>query len=222
MDQKHDQYEASAKATEQLLATEAAEMSLKQPRGSDIAVEETADGITLTVPPAGIWEGSQGFLHFGLCWMGVTAIVTGVLVFCDGGPTGQELILAILFVGLLWIVGFGLLIGAISLAGRRAELIVSGDQLLAFQTGFVRDKRQKWMKQEILEIRSGLIDTDPTNFGEALAKMLNLVPMELQIIPVKGDKFSMLSGRDAEELRWVAAKLRQLLRIEGKGKDAVR
>jgi hypothetical protein len=37
--------------------------------------------------------------------------------------------------------------------------------------------------------------------------------MELQIHPVGGKKAGFLSGRDNEELRWVATRLRRALKV---------
>ena len=44
--------------------------SLKQPNSSPIEVEEAADGVTLQVPPQGIWRGSKGLFVFSLFWNG--------------------------------------------------------------------------------------------------------------------------------------------------------
>ena len=39
-----------------------------QPAGSKITIERFPDGLTITVPPTGIW--SQGLFVFGLIWNG--------------------------------------------------------------------------------------------------------------------------------------------------------
>lgn len=191
---------------QQLMTPEDAEppVSLKQPDESDIEVEEAADGVTLKVPPAGVWEGSKGLLVFSIFWNGFMAIVTGAFVFSNDGPKGKDLFIVVPFFGLFWAVGIGLALGAINMGKRRAVLAVVGDRLLALQTGIFGGKRQQWQKEEILEIRSG-----PSGMT------VNDVPvLELQIVPVTGSKFGMLSGRDETELRWVAAKLRHALRIK--------
>lgn len=183
-------------------------VSLKQPDESDIEVEEAADGVTLKVPPAGIWESSGGLVVFSVLWNGFMAIITGAMIFAGGdGVKGQDLFIVVPFLGLFWAVGIGMALGAINAGKRRAVLAVVGDRLLALQTGIFGGKRSQWQKDEILDIRSGPSGVE-----------VNDEPViELQIVPMKGKKFGMLSGRNEEELRWIAVKLRHALQMKLQG-----
>jgi hypothetical protein len=208
VEQREGRLEKPAIEVQQILTPEDAEppVNLKQPDESDVEVEEAADGVTLKVPPAGIWEGSSGLAMFSIFWNGFMAIITGVFVFADG-PKGKDLLIAIPFFGLFWAVGIGMALGAINIGRRRAVLAVVGDRLLAMQTGIFGGKRSQWQKEEILDIRSGPSGVE-----------VNDEPViELQIVPMKGKKFGMLSGRNEAELRWLAVKLRHALRMKLQG-----
>jgi hypothetical protein len=184
-------------------------VDLKQPDESDIEVEEAANGVTLKVPPAGVWEGSGGLLIFSVFWNGFMAIITGAMIFADG-PKGKDLFIVVPFIGLFWAVGIAMALGAINIGKRRAVLAVVGDRLLAMQTGIFGGKRQQWQKEEILDIRSGPSGVE-----------VNDEPViELQIVPMKGKKFGMLSGRKEEELRWIAVKLRHALQMKLQGESS--
>ncbi|MBL8794509.1 MAG: hypothetical protein JNM56_11430, partial [Planctomycetia bacterium] len=207
VEQREGRLEKPAIEVQQVLTPEDAAMLEEdppQPDESDVEVEEAADGVTLKVPAAGVWAGSKGLMFFSFFWNGLLTVITAAFLFANDKPKTKDLLILIPFFGLFWAIGIGLLLGAINMGKRRAVLAVVGDRLLALQTGIFGGKRAEWRRDELLDIRSG-----PSGME------VNDVPvMELQITPLKGKKFGMLSGRDEVELRWLAAKLRHALRFQ--------
>src|SRR5688572_15315297 len=48
----------------------------QQPAGTSITIERFPDGVTIHVPPAGVWRGSSGFFAFALIWLGITGPIS--------------------------------------------------------------------------------------------------------------------------------------------------
>lgn len=178
----------------------------EQPAGSKIILEQSADGVTLTVPPAGIWRGSKGGFFFSLLWCGFMTVFTSIIVGAAFGDVkGREnLLVFFIVIPVFWGIGIAMMLGAINMGKRRAVLAVVGNNtLLAMQTGIFGGKRQEWQRDQIADIRPG-----PSGME------VNDIPvMELQIQPSQGKKFCMLAGRDQEELAWLATVLRRALRV---------
>src|SRR5438445_13884268 len=67
-------------------ADEAAEMEGEafpppaQPAGSQIIIERFADGVTIKVPPAGLFGGTQGLFVFAIVWNGIIGVITAVML----------------------------------------------------------------------------------------------------------------------------------------------
>jgi len=169
----------------------------EQPAGSKVVREEQAGGITLTVPPAGIWRGSRGLFVMSLCWCAFMAFFSAVTL--GAGAPLPFLLFSLLF----WGVGIAMLLGAINMGRRRAVLAVVGNNLMVLQTGLFGSKRQHWDGEDLDDICTG-----PSGLA-----MSNVPVLELQIHPKKGSKFGLLAGRDDNELAWLATELRRGLRI---------
>jgi len=171
-----------------------------QPPGSRIKVEERINGLMLFVPPAGLWRGSSGLFFFALLWCGFMAVFT-TLMFSAGlkgavwAPLG--------FLAIFWAVGFGLMAYAIKMGRSSATLTVEGGQLLIALKSPFGIKQWQWNRAEIADIRA-----------EASGMKSNERPViNLQIHPITGKKTGVLAGHDPEELRWIAARLRQALNV---------
>jgi hypothetical protein len=181
--------------------------ALQKPAGSNITLEEHADGVTLHVPPAGLWKGSKGLFAFSLLWNGFMTIVTGGFVWAllAGGAGHLDALIFVAFIAAFWAVGLGLMLAGINMGRRCAVLgVVGNDHLLVLQTGIFGSKRREWDRGQLEEIRAG-----PSGIET------NGVPIiELQIIPRRGKKVGLLAGRENDELHWLAAVLRHSLRLD--------
>lgn len=179
---------------------------LDKPPGSTIELNEHADGITVEVPPAGLWRGSGGLFVFSLIWNGFMTVFSGFFVygmfFGDARMDVGGMALFVLVIVVFWAVGTGMFLAAVNMGRRRAVLGVVGRRsLLVLQTGIFGAKRHEWDRDQIADIRAG-----PSGMT------MNDVPViELQIVPTTGKKFGLLAGRDKDELYWLAQVLRRAL-----------
>ena len=177
----------------------------QQPAGSPIRLEPRSDGLTLTVPPMGVWKGSKGLFFFALLWCGfmvvfTTAVVLGFRQGVKAGPWPM-LVFAMVF----WAIGLGLLAGAVNMGRRRALLVVDAAGLRVAQAGLFSAKRWEWRREVIADLRAGPSGTS-----------VNDRPvLELQVHPRAGKKVGLLAGREDEELRWMATQLRRALGFQG-------
>jgi hypothetical protein len=170
-----------------------------QPEGSPIQVEEYPTGVTLTVPPAGVWRGGKGLCFFGLIWCGIMSVISLAAIF--GTPEDEiPWFVYLIFVG-FWAIGAAILLGGINMGIRRAVLAVVDDSLMVLQIGLFGSKRREWTRDQIDRIVCG-----------ASGMEVNDRPvLQLQIHGNSRGKFSVLTGRDDAELRWIAATLRRAL-----------
>lgn len=173
-----------------------------QPAGSRAVVDEDANGLTITLPPAGLGKGTKGMFAFAVIWCLITAGVTAA--FAVGFVNGQVddglwIVAAVL--GLFWLLGVGMLLCSYQMGRRRAVLAVVGGRLMVMQTGPLGSKRREWPWDEVARIAVG-----PSGMA------VNDVPvLELQIHAKAGRKVGLLAGRDEAELHWLATRLRQRL-----------
>jgi hypothetical protein len=184
----------------------------EQPAGSRAVLEEAADGgVTITLPPAGLWRGSKGLFAFALCWNGFIALFTAVIVgiFVFGKPVRGADFGALAIFGFVivtfWAVGAGLMLGALQLGRRRAAVAVVADRLLALQSGPLGTKRREWRREELDRVAVG-----PSGMTVNHSPIL-----ELQVHAHDGTQLGLLAGRDADELYWIATRLRRALRLGG-------
>jgi hypothetical protein len=193
---------APVEVVEKTLANENDDNVPEQPAGSRVQVEEHTAGVKLTVPPAGLWRGSKGFILFPLFWCLLTAVFT-LATLSPGTQKESPVWMIILLLLVFWAVGLGMLAGAINLGRRTATLTVEGGRLRAETKGLFGTKQQEWSRGEIAALRA-----DASGM-----KVNNRPVIELQIHPVAGKKVGLLAGRDERELRWMATRLRQSLNV---------
>jgi hypothetical protein len=178
-----------------------------QPPGSRAVLEEHADGVTITLPPAGVWRGSKGLFMFSLLWNAIMAVITamvvGIHIFADQpqGPDAGGALLFGLVITLFWAIGAATVLAAVNMGRRRAVLAVVRDRLLVLQTGLFGTKRREWERAEVRHVGVG-----PSGLS------VNERPvLELQLRPREGAQVGLLAGRDEEELHWIATRLRRAL-----------
>ncbi|HEY1375525.1 MAG TPA: hypothetical protein VGF55_01965 [Gemmataceae bacterium] len=175
-----------------------------QPAGSRVVVEDAIDGVTITVPPVGIWRAARWMLVFGLLWCAVMALFSSFFVrgLLAGKVAGRAW-LPVLVLPVFWAVGLLFLLGSINMGRRRAVLAVVGDRLLVLVKGPFGAERREWPRADLRRI-----DVGPSEM------VVNNVPVpELHIQPVRGKMFGLLAARDPDELRWLAARLRRALKL---------
>jgi hypothetical protein len=180
------------------------EKPLQQPPDSQITVEHFPDGLTINVPPAGLWRGTQGLFPFAILWNGFMSVFTPVLLVGIFGNKAQEqsaYLIVPALLSLFWLVGIGLLLGSLNMGRRRAAIAVTGGTLMVLQTGLFGSKQRDWGQADVENIRAA-----PSGM-----EVNNKPILELQIYGLRSGKFALLAGRRDDELFWIASELRAAL-----------
>lgn len=184
---------------------EPAEPMPEEPAGTNITIERREEGISIRVPPAGLWKGSKGLFLFAVLWNGFCSIfvvfaVLGALGIVEGDGDLPSWALP-LFILPFIAVGVGITLVALNMGRRHAEIVTAYDALLIIRHTIFGKKVAEWAAEQIAEIGVGSSGME-----------VNDVPvMELQVLPRDGKKFGCLSQLDAEELDWIAGELNAAL-----------
>src|SRR3954447_2841129 len=94
------------------------DIPLAQPAGSQVAIERFADGVTIKVPPAGLFGGTQGLFVFAILWNGIIGVITAVMLaafFGKGAKADESVWIAPAILSIFWLVGIGVLLGSINM-----------------------------------------------------------------------------------------------------------
>ena len=177
----------------------------RQPAGSNAVLRPVADGLTLVLPPRGVWKGSAGYLSFGLLWVGMMILLNVFAYFII-----REIIAYIcvtVFMVVFSGVGWAMLFASINLGRRKAVLEVSAGRLTLSVHGPFAKKRHEWSLADIVRIHCG-----PSG------RTTNGIPHMALSIQSKGEPSAThLQERDPVELRWIADVLTaELQRVKGK------
>jgi hypothetical protein len=177
---------------------------LEKPANSPAVLESRTDGVTITIPPVGLWRGSSGLFFFALVWNAIIAIITFcLLVAIASGNAQGDLWAPLLFLIPFWLIGIGVGLAAYHMGRRHAVFAVVGDTFMVIQQGPLGTKRGEWNCDDLTDIGTG-----PSGME------VNDQPViELQIQPKTGKKIGLLAGRDTAELEWIATMLRHSLRL---------
>lgn len=185
--------------------------NLEQPTGSQVIVEANDVGATINIPPAGIWRGSKGLMSFGIFWTIFVGIITVTLAVSAINDSSSLEIIPFFILIPFWGVGVGMIVAGINMGKRKAILDIVGDTLLITRQNIFGTKQHEWTRDQITSIRVG-----PSGMEVNKKPVLNL-----QIHTLKTDaksdkdteKLGLFAGRDEDELRWLAAVLRQQLHM---------
>jgi hypothetical protein len=175
------------------------------PPGSAIGISRFDDGITIRVPPAGLWRGSRGLFLFALFWNVFVLLLSIVMTsawLAAADEDGEWWVLP-LVLSIFWAVGIGVLLAAINMGRREAGLAVAGGTLMVMQTGLLGTKQREW----------ALADVAAIQVGPSGMKVNGVPVMELQIHDNHGGRMGLLAGRSDEELAWLAYELSQAARV---------
>ncbi|MBP89455.1 MAG: hypothetical protein CMJ64_22555 [Planctomycetaceae bacterium] len=187
-----------------------------QPADSIATIERRPYGITIDIPPAGIWKGSRGLTFFAVIWNGFLSIFITVIVLSmtgaievEGDKPGW---LMLLFMIPFLAVGVGVALAAINMGRRHATIATADDLVMVVRHSIFGKKTHEWSADKIDEIKVG-----PSGME------VNDVPvMELQIHSRSHKKFGCLSQLDQDELAWISGELNQALTIRRPDSAVVR
>jgi hypothetical protein len=138
---------------------------------------------------------------FALVWNGFMTVFTSAVV-CGGlnaenQPDETALWVFPLVLSLFWVVGIGMLLAVVNMGRRRAMFAIAAGKLLVMQQGIFGTKQREWAVDEIDNIATG-----PSGM-----KVNDRDVPQLQIF-ASGEKLGLLTGRDTQELEWLACELR--------------
>jgi hypothetical protein len=182
-----------------------------EPPGSWV-VCENAEGLTLTLPPAGCWPGSNGLFGIGLVCLGFVGVIFGLKA-AFGEEFNRGWGALCLSMAPFILVGIGALLIGIHMGCRRAVLAVIGDRLLASQTGLFGSRRGEWCRAELTDVRPGWEPPACPLLHRNLLATYRDLTLRLQICSRDGKKFGMLAAQGEVELEWLATMLRRSLRL---------
>jgi hypothetical protein len=172
-----------------------------QPPDSKIRCEQGNGRQLFVIPPAGLIKGSKGLFVFSVIWCGFIGVIAGFALF--GNHDKSEFWIPTLFFLVFLAVGVGMMLGAIQMGRRRAMLSAGRDGVSIVVAGIFGIKRWDWTEGQVAFIRTG-----PSGM-----EVNNQPVIELQIHPANGKKKGFLAGRNVDELKWLATRLRQELAV---------
>ncbi len=179
--------------------------ALKKPVGSQVTIEQRDDGVTVRVPPAGVWCASKGLLCFALLWNAFVLVFLVMLVLTLFGVFEAEVDtnpwVVLVFLTPFVAVGVGVLLAAINTGKRYADIATAYDSLLVVHQSIFRKQVRQWTSDELERIC----------VGPSGVEVNDQPVMELQFHPRSGGKYGLLGGRQEDELEWIAGQLRQSL-----------
>jgi hypothetical protein len=176
----------------------------EQPPGSRIVMTEQPGSMTFEIPPGGMKGGAKALFLFACVWLVFMAVFTTAMILGfskQQPPQIGGLIFGSLFLGIFWLIGAGMMVGALQMARWRAAIAVASGRCLVVQVGLFGEKRETWEPGELAVVQVG-----PSGME------INDKPvMQLQFVPRTGKIFGVLSARDVPELEWLATKLTKAL-----------
>jgi hypothetical protein len=180
----------------------------ERPLGSRIALEQSAEGLRLIVPP-GIRNGpGWSFAGAFLCFM---AFAFFTKLFEGAAARDMPLWLNVLLFAVTAIAGVAFIVGQIALSRRRVELAVHGDVLTIRESNPLRVRQRQWRRDQVADVFVvHHLDSDGPDHWE----------LQVQPYPGGGSSHRLLAYQDVSELRWLATLLRRALRCPGGGEDS--
>lgn len=176
---------------------------LDQPPGSTIELIHTPAGITASIPPTGFRKAARFSLIFGLIWTTFSSIISVVMIHQAGRPDHPGMLGAIFFASLFETIGIVVLVVSVQLAFRKAVIIATPTELVFAQTGPFRKFELTWTRDQIKSI---LVADSGTEINDVPLK-------QIQVQQSDGKSKGILTGRDEQELRWLATELRTAIAL---------
>jgi hypothetical protein len=179
----------------------------EQPEDSQAVLVRHADGITLTMPPKGIWS-KRNKLRWTVIVGGTFILRVIALLYLEPPRNANEILKTSLTFLLSVAVGVLFILGGVYEGRRHAAFAVIGDRLLAFQFYLFGNKRWEWSRAQLICIRTVSLSPGPRG-SPCLLDCIIKLEIHSRIDPIA----VFLSERNGEELRWIATVLRQALRV---------
>jgi hypothetical protein len=176
------------------------EEAVAQPAGSQVVIRRQSASTTLEVPALGLRKGSMGLIYIGSFWCLFLAAMTAVMVL-GSHPAKPKDLGFVPFLAVFWAVGLGMLGAAFQLGKRRARITAGRSGVTVTQTSPFGTKRRDIKRTEIETVGVGFSNVEVNHHRIE----------ELQFRLLTGKKVGYFAGRDPDELRWIAAELRNAL-----------
>jgi hypothetical protein len=195
----------------------------ERPINCRATLEQRADGMTVAMPPAGVWGGNNKFVLLWTCcwcgfllpftlWFGAAALL-GKFSDEQGQPASP--LCPLLFLVPFWLVGILFVVGILHQGRRRVTLTVDGERLLVEQVGLFGTRRSEWPRGEIAELRVVCDRCSPIGEGKNNPYYPWLI--DLRVVPRDGAAVNVLTYREGDprkaDLEWMATVLRATLRL---------
>lgn len=151
-------------------------------------IEPRDDGVHLEVPPRSFLRGSSGLGFFSVFWLVFTLVLSIVMI--PGG--GSSMILILLP---FWLVGLGMLVGAVAMSRRHlvADVIRTGDDdavLMIFRKGLFSSRQHELTRTQVASIH-----IRPTN-----VQINNRPLLALEVQAHDGKTIRLLSSTQQQDL----------------------
>ena len=183
-----------------------------QPPSSKVIYQVRDNGVALLVPPGG-----YGFFFLLGCGLCAFAAVPTLASLLTGFRATDGSYWPVVIVVILWAAALAVFLPAFHNARSQVELTVVGDELEMLQSSPLRTRRCSWNRADLADVRCG--DNGWVSGGEDDSTMTPVV--QLHILPKGEKKVGLLTGRDAAEVRWIAAVLRRALHLSHASDDAL-
>jgi hypothetical protein len=183
----------------------------RQPANSTAILEPQPDGLTITIPPAGLLRGSHWvFVVWCLGWNSFLVPAPLFLIAAFRGEMkGTDESLSVLFVCLFFspflLIGIGSLLALLHRGWRRTSIAVAGGSLQVVESGLFGTRRHRWAATDLLDVRA-ISELREDGEGTSWA-------VALEVQPKEGATYRLLPYRDKAELEWIATVVRQALRL---------
>ena len=180
------------------------------PAKSIIVLLQDGPTATFAIPRAGWKSPFAGLGCFGIIWMTFIAAITvaastGNLHNKHGQLSSLREILPIL--SIFWATGIGMLVGALAGMLSKSVLVATPEFLLWSKSGLFGKKEKQWDRNLIAQIGMGNSNTSVND------KPLKQLQIHLTGLDGKQKITGLLTGRDPDELTWLAAVIRQTMGI---------
>ncbi|HEY7329624.1 MAG TPA: hypothetical protein VH592_18440 [Gemmataceae bacterium] len=186
-----------------------------QPTNSTAILESQPDGLTITIPPAGLVGGSGWFFVLWCLGWNSAAFPFAILFLClaiQGEAKWQRsnekmsVLAACLFMAPFLVVGIGSLFALLHRAWRRTVIAVAGDSLQIVESGLLGTRRRHWSETDLLGVG---VRSDSWQNSKGNTRWT----ISLTVQSRQGGMYRLLSYREKAELEWIATVLRQALRL---------
>ncbi len=176
----------------------------EQPSGSKIEWEDRPDGLAIRIPPAGLKKGSKGLWAFAIIWNAFVGLIYVGLAYAAIVNKDDEAWTGMLAMLIFLAVGVGILLGALNMGRRSADILLMNSMLTIKRKGIFGEKVKEFEIADIKKIADG-----PSGM-----EVNNKPVYELQVFNKENTKLiGLLSQIEDKELKWLAALLDRKLKI---------